>query len=236
MTAPTFCAPHSPCGNRRPHSRMTSLQHPSAAQTALPRSFYERDTVQVAHDLVGRMLVHRSAEGETAGIIVETEAYGPEDPANHAFRGKTPRNAHMFGPAGRAYVYLSYGVNWCFNAVTGGEGVGEAVLIRALEPMEGIALMRSRRGTDDVRLLCSGPGRLCKAMGISIHQNGLDLTTSELTIGGEADLAIRPVPSTRIGISTAADRLWRFCAAGSRFLSRPDGTRRALSQSDSRSS
>jgi DNA-3-methyladenine glycosylase len=117
----------------------------------LPHAFYDRDTVEIARDLIGRLLVHVTEEGPVGGIIVETEAYGPDDPANHAHRGLRSRNAMMFGPPGFAYVYRIYGMYWCVNAVTRGEGTGEAVLIRALEPMWGIDVMRRSRGVEDVR-------------------------------------------------------------------------------------
>jgi DNA-3-methyladenine glycosylase len=187
---------------------------------SLPHDFYDRDTVQVARDLIGWTLIRETEEGPVGGIIIETEAYGPDDPANHAHRGPRPRNAAMFGPPGFAYVYRIYGVYWCVNAVTRGEGTGEAVLIRALEPTVGIDSMRRNRGVEDVRLLCSGPSRLCQALGITGELNGADLAHPPLMIGGEKRDRIDIVESTRIGISKAAHLPWRFCAAGSAFLSR----------------
>lgn len=186
----------------------------------LPRAFYDRDTVDVARDLIGRTLIHITEEGPVGGIIVETEAYGPDDPANHAHRGPRPRNASMFGPPGFAYVYRIYGLYWCVNAVTRDTGIGEAVLIRALEPQCGIDIMRRNRGVEDAKRLCGGPGRLCQALGITGELNGADLTLGPLLIGGEPPVAVEIVESTRIGISKAAHFPWRFCAAGNRYVSR----------------
>ncbi len=151
------------------------------------------------------------------GRIVETEAYDHEDPASHSFSGPTARNAVMFGPGGVAYVYRSYGIHWCLNLVTGGEA--SAVLIRALEPTQGLDLMIARRGLEAPRLLCSGPGRLCQALGVTHAQNGLrmDQPPFSLEPGPNAGVVIGP----RIGITKAVDAPWRFGEAGSRFLSKP---------------
>lgn len=192
----------------------------SSNRIALPRQFYDRETPEVASELVGRLLVYNSPQGRMSGIIVETEAYGLDDPASHAYRGKTDRNAVMFGPAGFAYVYFTYGMHWCLNASTGPEGVGEAVLIRALEPVDGIDLMRANRGTNDIKLLCSGPARLCQAFGIRRPQNGLDLTGDILFITGEQPQDIQIAHSPRIGIRVATERTWRYHIAGSPFVSR----------------
>ena len=151
------------------------------------------------------------------GRIVETEAYDHEDPASHSFSGPTERNAVMFGPAGVIYVYRSYGIHWCMNLVCAAPA--SAVLIRALEPAEGLDVMMARRGLEDPRLLCSGPGRLCQALGVTHAQNGarIDRPPFELTPGPPAQVVVGP----RIGITKAADIPWRFGEKGSRFLSRP---------------
>ena len=151
------------------------------------------------------------------GRIVETEAYDHEDPASHSFSGPTERNAVMFGPGGYAYVYRSYGIHWCLNLVTGGEA--SAVLIRALEPTEGLELMMARRGLETPRLLCSGPGRLCQALGVTREHNGMrmDQPPFWLEPGPNAGVVVGP----RIGITKAIDAPWRFGEAGSRFLSKP---------------
>lgn len=151
---------------------------------------------------------------------METEAYAPDDPASHSYRGRTRRNATMFGPAGRLYVYRSYGIHWCANVVCEADGVGAAVLLRALEPTAGIDRMRERRGLEDVRLLCAGPGRLTEALGISGVHDGLPLDRLPF----ELRPAARPVAThatTRVGITRAGDLPWRYVLAGSRFPSRP---------------
>jgi DNA-3-methyladenine glycosylase len=194
----------------------------------LPQAFYERDTVTVAKDLLGCYLVHREPEGTTLGRIVEDEAYIREDPAAHSFRGKTERNAAMFGPAGHAYVYRIYGIHTCINVVTGQTGSGEAVLIRALEPVEGIPLMQKRRGVDDMKSLCSGPGKLTQALGITMAHNGASFRDSPLQIwSADSMTGSRPVDgtreivqTTRIGITKAADQPLRFYIRGNRYISR----------------
>jgi DNA-3-methyladenine glycosylase len=154
------------------------------------------------------------------GRIVEVEAYDHEDPASHGFRGRTERNASMFGPPGHAYVYRSYGIHWCLNLVCEDEGVANAVLVRALEPTHGLDVMHERRGLDDPRLLCSGPGRLCQALGVTREHDGLalDRPPFELLL---AEGAVEVVRGPRIGITRAAELPWRYAEAGSRFLSRP---------------
>jgi DNA-3-methyladenine glycosylase len=154
------------------------------------------------------------------GPIVEVEAYDSEDPAAHGFRGRTERNASMFGPPGHAYVYRSYGIHWCLNLVCEDEGSAAAVLIRALEPAQGLGAMRQRRGLDDPRLLCSGPGRLCQALGVTREHDGLplDLPPFELR---RTETTFEISTGRRIGITVAADRPWRHAVAGSRYLSRP---------------
>jgi len=183
-------------------------------------SFYDRPVVEVARDLVGCVL----SCGDCAGVIVETEAYHYSEPASHAFVGVTPRTRTLFGRPGLAYVYRSYGIHACFNAVCEPEGVGAAVLVRALQPICGLAEMRARRGVEDVRGLCSGPGKLTQALGIELGHNGLDLVRPGPIQIDERPAAWRAVSlltDTRIGITKAAELPWRFCAQGSRFLSRP---------------
>jgi DNA-3-methyladenine glycosylase len=182
----------------------------------LRRPFFARDVHAVARDLIGATFLFKGAGGR----IVEVEAYHHTDPAAHSYNGRTPRNAVMFGPPGYAYVYRSYGIHWCVNFVCEAEGSASAVLVRAIEPAAGIAAMRRRRGVKDERLLCSGPGRVCNALGITGAHNGfaLDQPPFALTAGDEA-VAIATGP--RIGITKAADLPWRYGLEGSRFLSKP---------------
>jgi DNA-3-methyladenine glycosylase len=182
-------------------------------------AFYDRPVIEVARDLIGCVVRH----GECAGVIVECEAYHDSEPACHAFVGLTPRTATLFGPPARAYVYRSYGIHALLNAVCEPEGVGAAVLIRALEPFDGIELMRARRGLEAIRSLCSGPGKLTQALGIGLEYNGADLLHGPLRISERpaARRDVRVSGDTRIGITKAIELPWRFCATGSRFLSRP---------------
>lgn len=176
--------------------------------------FFARPAPSVARDLIGTTLLVNGV----GGAIVEAEAYDPEDPASHSYRGRTARNRAMFGPVGHAYIYRSYGIHWCLNLVCGAEP-GSAVLIRALEPTRGIDLMRARRRLDEIRLLCSGPGRLCQALGITAALDGhpLDAPPFAMQAGPLAAVAI----GKRIGITKAAGTPWRFGVAGSPYLSRP---------------
>jgi len=197
------------------------IVHHSSFQI-LPRSFYLQPTLDVARQLLGKVLVHRTAEGVCSGIIVETESYlGPEDAACHSARGRTARTEVMFGPPGHAYVYFTYGMHYCFNAVTQPEGVAEAVLVRAVEPLEGIELMRSRRGTDNLRALASGPGKLCQAMAIGRHCNGADLTRKDHFHIEDRGIVVEDVVwARRVGIRMAAEHEWRCYVKNSRFISK----------------
>jgi DNA-3-methyladenine glycosylase len=183
--------------------------------------FYTRPVLEVAEALIGCVVSH----GGCCGAIVETEAYHDSEPASHAFVGLTPRTKTLFGPPGRAYVYLSYGIHTMLNAVCEPEGVGAAVLIRALEPLGGIELMAARRGLDQsrVRGLCSGPGKLTQALGIALTDNGCDLARGPVVISGRPGRFSDPVVQRdrRIGITKAAELPWRFCLAGSPYLSVP---------------
>ena len=182
----------------------------------LGRKFFARSVHTVAPDLIGATLLF----GGVGGRIVEVEAYHHTDPAAHSYGGQTARNAVMFGPPGYAYVYRSYGIHWCLNFVCEPEGSAAAVLIRALEPVAGFAAMRRRRGLDDPRLLCSGPGRLCQALGITNVHNGLALDRAPFKLlprNGHADVAV----GVRIGLTKAADYPWRYGLKGSPFLSKP---------------
>jgi DNA-3-methyladenine glycosylase len=182
------------------------------------RSFYDRPVLEVARDLVGCSVIH----GGCSGVIVETEAYHHSEPASHGFVGLTPRTRTLFGSPGRAYVYRSYGIHALLNAVAEAEGIGAGVLIRALEPRAGIELMRARRGVQRVESLCSGPGKLTQALAVGLQHNGSDLLTGPIMISDRASAwgDVRIDVDRRIGITKATELPWRFCAAGSRFLSR----------------
>jgi DNA-3-methyladenine glycosylase len=182
------------------------------------REFFDRSVHEVARELIGYEL----AVGETAGVIVETEAYEAADPACHAYVGRTARNEVLFGPPGHAYVYLSYGIHSLLNFVTEPEGSASAVLIRALEPTKGLDLMRERRGRDEPEQLCSGPGKLSEALGVDLSLNGADLFESPFALSQrDSGWAQGITSSPRIGITKAADLPWRYCVKGSRFVSRP---------------
>ena len=181
----------------------------------LRRDFFARSVHDVAPELIGATLL---LDG-VGGTILEVEAYDQDDPASHGFRGRTPRTASMFGPPGHAYVYRSYGIHWCLNLVCAAEGRAEAALVRALEPTRGLEAMRERRGVDAARALCSGPGKLCQALGITRVHDGLSLDEPPFKLFArefEPELAVGP----RIGITRALEKPWRYGLAGSPFLSR----------------
>lgn len=191
--------------------------------TPLPRDFYQSvDTLSLAQKLIGMELIHESEEGITSGMIVETEAYLQNDKACHAYGGLTARNAPMFGLAGNAYVYFIYGVHHCFNIVSGKEGLGEAVLIRALEPKKGVELMMKRRNKQKLQELCSGPGKLVQAMGIHKQLNGASLTEPPLYLT-EGFNKQELFQTTRIGIGQGKDEHlpYRFYIKDSKFISKP---------------
>jgi DNA-3-methyladenine glycosylase len=176
----------------------------------------------LARALIGYVLVRESADGRTAGRIVETEAYLPRDPACHAFGGRTLRNATLFGPPHLVYVYKIYGVSFCFNLSSEADGLGAGVLVRALEPLEGIDIMRARRGVQAVRDLCRGPGRLCSALAIDRSFNGVDPVVDPVLWLASPQTAVRKVRrSRRIGLTRAAERLLRYYEAGTPYLSGP---------------
>jgi DNA-3-methyladenine glycosylase len=181
----------------------------------LTREFFARSVHEVAPELIGATLLFDGVGGR----IVEVEAYDQDDPASHSFRGPTARTASMFGPPGHAYVYRSYGVHWCLNLVCSGDGRASAALLRALEPTDGLEAMRQRRGVEAARSLCSGPGKLCQALGITRAQDGLPLDEPPFELlarDAVPELAIGP----RIGITRAVEQPWRYGLAGSPFLSR----------------
>jgi DNA-3-methyladenine glycosylase len=182
----------------------------------LTPAFFRRSVHLVAPDLIGATLLFNGVGGR----IVEVEAYHHTDPAAHSYRGQTERNAVMFGPPGYAYVYRSYGIHWCVNAVCEPAGSASAVLIRAIEPLEGLPAMRRRRGDMDDRLLCSGPGRLCQALGITHAHNGLALHRPPFRLLARAE-PVEIAVGSRIGITKAAELPWRYGLAGSRYLSKP---------------
>jgi DNA-3-methyladenine glycosylase len=179
------------------------------------RDFFARSVHEVAPELIGATLLFDGV----GGPIVEVEAYDHEDPAAHGYRGRTERNASMFGPPGHAYVYRSYGIHWCLNFVCEQAGSASAVLIRALEPRQGLEVMRARRSLDDARLLCAGPGRLCQALGITDAHDGLPLDRPPFEVRPR-EVEPEIVSGARVGITKAAEQPWRYGLAGSRYLSR----------------
>jgi DNA-3-methyladenine glycosylase len=197
--------------------------------TRLPRAFYARPATEVAPALLGHVLVRALPDGTRAAArIVEVEAYGPDDPASHAFRGMTPRNAVMFGPPGHLYVYFTYGMHFCMNAVTGRAGEGTAVLVRACEPLEGVEGMRSRRGRDRILELCSGPGRLTQALGVARSEDGADLVDGDRVWVERGSRPGGIDTGIRVGVHETT-RSWRYWLEGNPFVSRgrPGPTTRA---------
>ncbi len=186
------------------------------APPRLRRSFFDRSVHDVAPELIGATLL---VDG-IGGMIVEVEAYHHTDPAAHSYVGRTERNAVMFGRPGYAYVYRSYGIHWCLNFVCEEEGSASAVLVRALEPTQGLAAMRRRRGLREKRALCSGPGKLCEALGVSHKHNGLPLDRAPFELRARGEIA-GIVTGVRIGITKAAEKPWRYGLKGSKFLSKP---------------
>lgn len=187
----------------------------------ITKSFFKKNTLEIARALLNCYIVNNAKEGETMGKIVETEAYLSNDPASHSFNGKTKRNSTMFGQPGKAYVYFTYGMHHCFNVVTREEGVGEAVLIRALEPISGIELMKKRRKTNNIKNLCSGPAKLVQAMGIEKKHNGLDIIEGKLRICMGKPIEDNNIIQTkRIGISKGADLPYRFYIKDNAFVSK----------------
>lgn len=188
----------------------------------LPRAFFGRSPLEVAPELLGRVLVRRLPDGaRLAGRIVEAEAYRQGDPASHSYRGRTPRNEMMFGPPGHLYVYFTYGMHFCMNVVTGREAEGSAVLLRAAEPLEGLEHMVERRGTSDIRRLCSGPARWAQAFAIDRALDGADLVEGQdvWLLEGEPVDPSRIATTTRVGVKVAVERHWRWYVAGSPFVS-----------------
>jgi DNA-3-methyladenine glycosylase len=186
------------------------------APPRLRRSFFDRSVHDVAPELIGATLL---VDG-IGGMIVEVEAYHHTDPAAHSYVGRTERNTVMFGRPGYAYVYRSYGIHWCLNFVCEEEGSASAVLVRALEPTQGLAAMRRRRGLREKRALCSGPGKLCEALGVSHKHNGLPLDRAPFELRARGEIA-GIVTGVRIGITKAAEKPWRYGLKGSKFLSKP---------------
>jgi DNA-3-methyladenine glycosylase len=196
--------------------------------TKLPRSFYLRPTLQIAKELLGAFLVRKLKGKVLIGKIVEVEAYlGEKDPASHAYRGRTQRNDVMFWNGGHLYVYFTYGMHFCCNVVTEREDISRAILIRAVEPIDGLKTMARNRGIElnserDTQNLCSGPAKLCKAFGIARNENGTDLCDGEIWIAEETERRERHriVRTTRVGVTNGAEHKWRFCLKGNPFVSR----------------
>jgi len=186
----------------------------------LPLKFFNRETEQVAKDLIGCYLVNKTPEGKIIGKIVETEAYLQDDPSSHSFNGLTKRNSPMFSHPGTIYIYFTYGMHHCFNIATRKKGIGEAVLIRALEPIKGIELMKKRRNTDKVKSLCNGPAKLVQSLAISPNLNNTQINSSSLKILKPKNNKLRIKTSKRIGISRGSELPLRFCIENNEFVSK----------------
>jgi DNA-3-methyladenine glycosylase len=218
---------------RMPLARVQRVQKGQRVQkvAVLPREFYERPTLTVAQDLLGKVLVHRTSAGTAAGMIVEAEAYiGEDDPACHAAPGPTRRNAPLYGPPGFVYVYLNYGIHYLVNAVTESEGHPAAVLIRALAPIEGLSLMEARRDPGrqiDANDLCRGPGNLTRALGITLSDNLVDLVSSPLVIEDRGHAPANVSWGPRIGITVGVEKPWRCWITGHQAVSRSDRSSRS---------
>jgi DNA-3-methyladenine glycosylase len=194
-----------------------------SASDRLPRSFFARPSLDVARDLLGRNLVRTLPDGtRLVARLVEVEAYRQDDPASHSYRGRTARTDVMFGPPGHLYVYFTYGMHFCMNVVTGRDGEGSAVLLRAAEPLEGVEEMARRRGVANPRLLLAGPARMCEAFGVSREHNGLDLADGDAmhVVRGAPVRGGRVLAGPRVGITAAVDQPWRFVVEDSPYLSR----------------
>jgi DNA-3-methyladenine glycosylase len=206
---------HETAGGSRRDGASSGAPQPSLGKP-VKRSFFARSVHEVAPDLIGATLLFNGV----GGVIVEVEAYHHNDPAAHSFRGPTPRNLVMFGPPGFSYVYRSYGIHWCVNFVCEAEGSASAVLIRALEPTHGLAAMRRRRGLSEARALCSGPGKLCAALGITIAHSELALDRKPYAIHAR-QTKVEVVSGVRIGLTKAVELPWRYGLKDSKFVSKP---------------
>lgn len=188
----------------------------------MTQDYFLQNALDLAPSLLGKILIHEIAEGLASGMIVETEAYSQEDAASHSYNGETARTKAMFGPGGHAYIYFTYGMHYCFNVVSGNAGHGQGVLIRALEPVDGLDLMKSRRAKDEVKILCNGPAKLVQAMGITKNDYGKPLFNGNLRIEEYKDIRRGDiVQSPRIGISKERDKKWRFHIKNNDFVSKP---------------
>jgi DNA-3-methyladenine glycosylase len=186
----------------------------------LPKLFFEKDALVLAPALLGCELVHKMQEGVTSGVIVETECYSQDDAASHSYRGETERTKVMFGSGGYAYIYFTYGMHYCFNVVSGSKGSGQAVLIRALEPKQGMKFMQERRGKQNVHDLCNGPAKLVQAMGITKADYGKPLFEGNLYVKPRLNDSIKISTGPRVGIKKEIEKHWRFWLTDNPFISK----------------